>query len=255
MNYYIDKFFETDLFPEVYPKYKPKANYEELEKKCIKNENMTNEMEKFQSLSQKYSEFKFEECKPYQNRISVFLGIFPVRNKLEKLKELVKNIALTKMNSADHFLKTYLEDLIKESPKISTFVESPHITALLINGDKEKIKSAQFKKFKLDYQMNLEILKLIIVPNKFIIALCSVDQSVIEIESNYPYMLLVKGNEWIPNQTQEFLKELNANACLKEIQEEIVSITINSLRTYIIKNTLKFDVLAESRGSLLPDEF
>jgi len=72
-------------------------------------------------------------------------------------------------------------------------------------------------------------------------------------------MLLVKGSEWIPKESQELMEKLEKNSYLNGVEEKITPITIDDFgkenRIYVIKNLPNVQVLAETRASRNADEF
>ena len=266
----IDKFFQTEIFPEVFPGYKaPVPLKNDFPLKEIK-ENPQKPLSKDSRNSKEIPEVKYashylppKDPNEFNPRsVPAFLGIFTLESEFSKLKDLVIKTAQKIVDSEiiqhELFIKEYFKDLLMEKPKLSTFIESPHITSLKINGDKTKTMSDLYKKFKPDYQMEIEITSLVIVPNKFIIALCSVDQSVVKIEQKHPQMLLVKGSEWLPGKSVDFIERLHEDGYLNGAKDEITKIVADYLgentTVYIVKNKSNL-ILAESRARRVPDEF
>ncbi|HRP38035.1 MAG TPA: hypothetical protein PLS50_09595, partial [Candidatus Dojkabacteria bacterium] len=107
----------------------------------------------------------------------------------------------------DKTLAQNKEDVSQEIYKTMTFVRDFHITSLFIGKDKKKKDTEYYTSFKPGHKMEIQLVGLVIVPNKIVTAICYPDQSQIKIENRFPHMTLMTG-EWKPVDSNELLENL-----------------------------------------------
>jgi len=153
--------------------------------------------------SEKVTEFSYDASKQKHPQ---FLGIFPKDFSALESKEYVLQ-ALDVLMAAfpeDSSLKGILQDLQHSEFKLE---ENPHIVCLDIGQDKTKLTSPFYKKFKEKHSLEIKSLALVIIPGKLILSLFDPDQIDVEIEDNYPHMILSKHN-WDSSCTEELFENL-----------------------------------------------
>ena len=186
--------------------------------------------------------------------IPAYIGIFPVKNKIAGLKKYIeKNLDL--LSQAFPCDNSQLK-----------FVDDPHITCLRIAGDESKLQTKVYNNFDLGEQVEFEIVGLIVVPHRAVIALCNLDRSNVKIEDRFCCMVMMTGlgKHYLESQTvleaifgvdKPLFKNYDGEKySLGQMRQKVeIIIGKEGSTMYIIGCEESFEVLAETRQSYNDD--
>jgi len=176
---------------QIQNKPKPKEQTEVIEE----NKSSLNEPAK-EVVPEQAFEFKYD---PTKQKTPLYLGVFPKSFSAPESKQYITQ-ALNILSKS--FPENNLQDL--NSLKL---VEKPHLVALRIGQDKKKLQSPFYKNFKEKISVQIKLAACIIIPGKLILGLCLPGQILVEIEDDYPYLILSEQN-WDPSETNQLLINL-----------------------------------------------
>jgi len=161
-----------------------------------------------------------EEYKP--EKTPLYLGLFTEDDSSEQFTTYI-------LKCLESIKKTYpddeaIESTIQDINKNLKFIHDLHITSLYVGDDLNNTKKEHFKTFKEGHQQNVEIVGMIIVPNKIVTAICYPDQSVIQVENKFPHITVMKG-EWAPKFSNDVCNALfgTQGPLEKEYKEKVFS--------------------------------
>lgn len=142
-------------------------------------------------------EFKYD---PSKQKTPLYLGVFPKNFSASESKQYITR-------ALDILSKEFPKDNLQDQASLK-LVEKPHLVALHIGQDKTKLKSPFYKNFKEKTSVEIKLAACIVIPGKIILSLCPPDQTPVEIEDDYPYLILSQQNWDSSEATNQLLANL-----------------------------------------------
>lgn len=242
----INKFLQTEILPDVFPEEYPK-NMEETKDPG--------------------SPMKLLSYEKNPQKQPIPLGIFPSKNSLLELKEyIISALKLLEVSfPRDQILKNTSEDLNKNCTSRLSFIEEPQVACFYIETNQEKLKTDCSNIFQPGVKVDIELVALVIVPEKLVIAICHPDHLLEVVEEGYPHLALMKGS-WTLKSSLAILEalfgkggSLNAEYNSKEffggsklIKKILVKGPEGLGTAYVVKPDSHLVISGEARTSITP---
>lgn len=190
-------------------------------------------------------------------KLPTYLGLFTEKDPFQDIKNFVLDglDQLCNQFPKEKILEDAYYDIYERYYRYLHFLKDFHVTTLFIGKDKAKIETENFRTFKPNHRISLQLVGFVIVPDKIVTAICYPDQSSIKIENEYPHMTLMTG-KWAPKDSNELFTSLfGKNGPLSEqynsrkLENEKVSVTIrkHAETAYIVRaKPLKLSVISDA---------
>jgi len=179
----------------------------------------------------------------------LYLGLFTENDSSDEFTSYVLRCLefIKQTYPEDKAVESTLTDLNQKKNNLQ-FIHDLHITSLYVGDDVNNTKKEHFRNFKEGHKQNVEIVGMIIVPDKIVTAICYPDQSVIQVDNKFPHITVMKG-QWAPKFSNDVCnalfgaqgpleKEYNAKIFISAqdfLQKIPIEISEGSATAYIVK--------------------